>query len=148
EVRNHPHYEFRLYLLPQTGPRSQADAALRFVKLEDFGAEERERIERGLVVIRNRDVGIPFSEYFRATEVAEAVEQRTPWHFNVYAHHPPAWRFFKIRGKEGVGDPTKTDRRYCEYIRPLGQWVYTKAWIDLLVTELQSAERFQEVTGR
>jgi hypothetical protein len=148
EIRNHPHYEFRLYLLPQQGPKSQADAALRFVRLEDYTDAERERIEQGLVVVRNRDAGTPLSDYYRATEVAKAVQERIPWTFNVFAHHTPAWQFFKIRCKEGDDDPTKTDRRYCEYIRALGQWVYTKAWIDLLVKELESEARFAEVTGR
>jgi hypothetical protein len=148
EIRNHPHYDFRIYLLPQIGPKSEADAAIRFVRLEDFDETERERIEQGLVIIRNRDQGTPLGDYYRATEVAQAVQERIPWVFNVYAHHPPAWQYFKIRCPEGAGDPTKTNRRYCEYIRALKQWLYTKAWIDLLATELQTEARFAEVTGR
>ncbi|TMC07902.1 MAG: DUF3644 domain-containing protein, partial [Chloroflexi bacterium] len=116
EIRNHPHYEFRLYLLPQTGPKSQADAAL--------------------------------GDLYRATEVANAVQEQIPWVFNVSSHHAAAWQHHRIRPAEDAGDPTKVDRRYCEYVRALKTWLYKAAWIELLAVELQSVERFKEVTGR
>jgi hypothetical protein len=147
EIRNHPHYEFRLYLLPQLGPKSEADAAIRFVRLEDFDEAGRERIEQGLVIIRNRDAGTPLGDYYRATEVAKAVQERIPWLFNV-SNHAAAWKHHGIRPAEGVGDPSKTDRRYCEYVRAVNQWVYTQAWIERLASELQAPARFEQVTGR
>jgi hypothetical protein len=39
EVRDDPRYEFRVYLVQQTGPKTEADASMRFVRYDDLTEE-------------------------------------------------------------------------------------------------------------
>ena len=39
EVRSDHRYDFRVFLIPQTGPRTESDVAMRFVRVEDLPEE-------------------------------------------------------------------------------------------------------------
>lgn len=87
EVRNHSAYDFRLYLIPKTSSKAQADAAIEFVKLSDLTPEQREKIDESLVIIRDRQVGVANKGSMRPTMVTKAVQARIPWKFRTTPEH-------------------------------------------------------------
>jgi hypothetical protein len=46
DVRDDHRYEFRVYLVQQTGPKTDADASMRFVRYDDLTDEERAKLEQ------------------------------------------------------------------------------------------------------
>jgi len=56
EVRGDYRYDFRVLLIPQAGPRTEADVAMRFVGLEDLPEEQRGQLEEVRTIVRDRHV--------------------------------------------------------------------------------------------
>jgi hypothetical protein len=56
DLRSDYRYDFRVLLTPQTGPRSEADVAMRFVRLEDFPDEQQGQLEEVRTIVRDRTV--------------------------------------------------------------------------------------------
>lgn len=147
EVRNHPNYEMRVYLLPKVGPRTEADVAIEFVRIEELSSEERAAIDKATVIIRDRHQAVRFEDCYKASEVTKAVASAIPWKFSLYGHHTPAWKHFKVRPEAGAVEPARTDEKYCVYDRAHKDYVYTRPWIDKLIRELNTTEGFRAVTG-
>ena len=143
EVRDHPAYEFKIYLLPKTSSRRTADAAIEFVRLEDLPDELRGKIEEVRVIIRDRQVPTANQGNMRPKAVAVAVQARIPFRFSHYTHHGRAVKHFGVRGT----GPTSTDGRYCVYDEANDTYLYTRAWVEKLVHECSTAEGFATVCG-
>ena len=50
--------------------------------------------------------------------------------------HTDSWKKFRMRPKTGSKNPENTDSKYCVYNRAHIDYLYTKAWVDHLVREL------------
>ena len=148
DVRNHPHYDLRIYLVPKTGPKTQADAALEFVRTGDLTPEQREALQQVQVIIRDRIVPMANQGLHKPSAVANAVQEAIPWRFDASNTHAKAWRHFGVRPDAGAANAAGTDQRYCVYDQPHQDYLYTDAWIAKLKRELQTEEDFRTVTGR
>lgn len=50
--------------------------------------------------------------------------------------------------RPGSGEPDGTlNIKYAEYITSFKRYLYSQAWIDLLVDKLSTPENFEELTG-
>ena len=140
-------YSFSVFLVPRIANlASAADVAVQFIRVDEASPEELSRLEKLNVLIREKQVPIANLDLFKATDVVKAMKQQVPYKVSM-STHTCAWRHFKVRPASGAGAPEKTDGRYCVYDRVHGDYVYTHAWIDKLVTELADAGIFQEITG-
>jgi hypothetical protein len=147
-VRDHPGYEMRLVLLPRTSPKSEADAAVEFVRLEDLTDQQREALSKVTVIIRERQRDVRFLEGHRPSDVVREVAARIPFEFSLYGDHTPAWKHFGVRPDSDAVDRSKTDERYCIYDKVHGDYVYTMAWIEKLARHLADERGFSEVVGK
>ncbi len=147
EVLNHSAYDFRLYLIPKTSSKAQADAAIEFVRLSDLTPEQREKVDESLVIIRDRQVGVANKGSMRPTQVTKAAQAQIPWKFRTTPEHFRASQHFKVKPPTG-GSKTGTDGRYCVYDDAHEDYVYTQAWVDKLVQELQSKEGYRAVLDK
>lgn len=146
DVLEHPSFELRILLVQKTGPRSEADVALEFVRVGDLTPEQAESVERMQVIIREKQVPVSGMDLYKPGQVVALVRERIPWVFHP-AHHTKCWRYFAVRPLATAADRTKTDQRYCVYDRPHGDHLYTAAWVEKLVRELTDTGRFEEVVG-
>ena len=58
EVTSDHRYDFRVLLIPVTGPKSGADAAMRFVHADDLTDEEREALDLVQTIVRDKQVPV------------------------------------------------------------------------------------------
>lgn len=149
DVSSDERYAYRLLLLPMKGPKTEADMALTFVRLEELSGQEREQLlsQEGSVII---------AEKFReATDVstllpkaaAEAVEEKIPFEFGVndFTRLRKKWEI----GPEKTGSQTPLRRSdgFAVYSVAFKQFVYKEKLITKMAEALQTEEKFFNLMG-
>jgi len=133
-TRGDPAYDFKVYLVPKSAGGPEADLAMEFVRLEDLSPEQREQVEAGTVLIRDRHIEVANVDRLRPSEVVDRV--RPTWEkFNLY-YHTLASRYFKVRPKGKSEHPEATDTRYCYFDVVHRDYTYTMAWVEKLQAAL------------
>ncbi|WP_419921294.1 DUF3644 domain-containing protein [Candidatus Poriferisodalis sp.] len=142
ELLSDPTYMLRVAFVPVVpGSGRSPDSVAYFVPPGEVPSELAETLERYVVLAK------PTARpNFTATDVINEVQRRAGFKFSVH-DHIRACRNLGVRPP--VGEPEATlDFRYAEYISSLKRHLYSQAWIDLLVSEFATPERFTELTGR
>ena len=147
DVRDDYRYEFRVFLIPQTGPKTEADVAMRFVRLEDLPEEQRDQLEEVRTVVRDRQVPVSNVDKHRPGYVCAKISETLGIKFTASSDHVHAWKHYKVRPPSGAADRARTDARYCVWDEAHGDYVFTDAWIRHLIDELRDPEKFIQVIG-
>ena len=147
DLRSDYRYDFRVLLIPQTGPRTEADVAMRFVRLEDLPDEQQGQLEEVRTIVRDRRVPVSNIDRHRPGAVCAKVSETLGVRFAASSDHVRAWKHYRVRPESGAANPTGTDARYCVWDEAHGDYVYTDAWIRKLATELADRGKFLEVIG-
>lgn len=147
EVRSDYRYDFRVLLIPQTGPKTKADAVMRFVRLEELPEEQRGQLDEVRTIVRDREVPVSNFDRRRPGAVCAEVSETLGVRFMASSEHVRAWKYYRVRPNRGTANHKRTDSRYCVWDDAHDDYVYTAAWIRKLTTELADPERFLEVIG-
>jgi len=154
EVLSDKQFEFRIEIIQKRTPKSEADLAVEFVRLDDLTEEERvayEGLEKtGRVIIREKLTPAPDDrDWLSPKEVSAGVQGKLGWRFVASAEFPKAWQHFKVRpGTNAVGEARKkTIPEYCRFDKRYESYSYTREFVDLLVRECATPEAFEIVIG-
>lgn len=144
ELLADPTYQLRVAFLPAV-PASgrRPDAVAYFVRPGEVPDELAESLQRFVVLPK---VVRPPRPNLGAKAVAAAVQEQIPFKFNTYQVAPAA-RALGVRPLADAADPAHTDTRYCEWVPAAKLYLYNQEWIDRLVSELSSSDRYQELLG-
>lgn len=148
EVGEDWRYDFRVLLLPQTGPKTENDAVMRFVREDEMTDEQRRARDVVQTIVRNKPVAVQNKGRHKPGTVARLVSERLGVKFSPFGNHIAAWRYYEVRPEKGAARPELTDDRYCVYDEPHDDYLYTDAWVKKLVKELADPTTFKEVTGK
>lgn len=148
EVAEDWRYDFRVLLLPQTGPKTEADAVMRFVREDEMTPEQRQARDVVQTIVRNRPVAVQNKGRHKPGTVAKRVSERLGVRFTNFGHHVASWRYYQVRPEQNAARPELTDDRYCLWDEPHRDYLYTDAWINKLVRDLADPAAFERVTGR
>jgi hypothetical protein len=151
EVRDDQRYDFRVRLIPMLGPKSAADAAIDFVKLDELTDDERkvmiEAGRSGAVITKLKKVPVSSAGCMLPKRVVSEVQKRVPFDFNM-GLHTRLWKHFKLHPARWVApDGGDTMSEFCIPDEPTRQYVYTPAWIDKIVKEIGMPEEFEAFFG-
>jgi hypothetical protein len=140
-------YDFRVRLVPMLGPKSAADAAVEFVKLDELSEDDRkvmiEAGRSGSVITKVKKVPVAAAGYMLPKKVVAAVQARVPYKFTT-SDHTRLWQHFKLHGKGWTSpDGGETVSEYCVPNEPTRQYVFTRAWVDRIVKEVGTAEKHE-----
>lgn len=144
EVAADQSFDFRIYLIPQTGPKTSADTAMTFVRLEELNDEQREVMDQAQTIIREKKVPVSNLDRLKPSEARAKVEAALGRSFTM-AHHTNAWRHYQVRPPTNDPHPESTRADFCVWDSTFRQHVYTQAWVDFLVRELAVSDKFDEV---
>jgi len=147
DVRDDFRYEFRVFLIPQTGPKTEADVAMRFVRIEDLPDEQRDQLEQVRTIVRDRHVPVANIDRHRPSYVCGKVSEVLGVKFTPSHDHVQAWKHYAVRPLSGSANMKRTKSQYCVFDEAHGDYVFTDAWINLLTTELRDPAKFREVIG-
>lgn len=140
-------YDFRVTLIPQTGAKSEADAAITFVRPEGLTDDQRAQLRDIQAIIRNRLVPTANLGWMRPKDVCRVINEETGLNWSPSSDHARAWRRHRVRPPPGYSTPEETDPRYCAYDTAHADYVYSRAWVEKLVREIREA-RAVDVDGR
>jgi hypothetical protein len=151
EVVDDLRYDYRIRLVPILGPKSAADAAVEFVKLDDLTDDERkvmtEAGRSGRVITKVKRVPVSSAGCMLPKRVVSEVQERLPFAFNV-GLHTRMWKHFKLHPTGWVApDGGETVSEFCIPDEPTRQYVYTPAWVDKIVKEIGTPEKFEAFFG-
>jgi hypothetical protein len=139
-------YEFRVTLIPQLGPKSNADAAINFVRLDELTAEQREEVERVQAIVRDKQV--PVTDVgFLPKEVATEISERLGIRFTVN-DHTKCWQHFQIRPPKDDAHPERTNADFCVYSKAFRRYTFTPAWVEKLARDLDDPKKHRKILGR
>ena len=144
-------FEFRLHLVPKQGPRPEADVSLTFLREEELSDDQRETLAgidpQGMVIVRERHRPVSNVDKMKPGEAARKIDQSTPWRFSLYYHFILAWKRLEVRPDGGAKFPERTDERYCVYDAAHHDYLYTDAFVDLVIDRIGTPEGFEEFFG-
>jgi hypothetical protein len=139
-------YEFRVTLIPQVGPKSSADAAINFVRLDELTPEQREELERIQAIVRYKQV--PVTDMgFLPGEVAAEISRRLGIKFTI-SDHTKCWQHFAIRPPKNEAHPEKTNADFCIYSKAFRRYTFTPSWVEKLARDLDEPKRHRAILGR
>ncbi|HVM14409.1 MAG TPA: DUF3644 domain-containing protein [Egibacteraceae bacterium] len=147
EVQSDWRYDFRVVLLPQTGPKTEADAVMRFLREEEMTPEQKDARDVVQTIIRTKQVPVQNKGKHKPSAVAKKVSEQLGFEFTVHGHHTRAWKHYGVRPEGGADRPELTDEKYCVWDEPHGDYLYTDAWVRKLVKDLANPSTFKKVTG-
>lgn len=137
-------YEFRVYLVPHVGPRTEADAVISFVKAQDLSEKEIEVMHQFQTIIREKKVPVQDLERFTPSKVVELVAPSLERPFRMH-EHTQAWRYFQVRPASGAHDPTATKSDFCHFNAAFDRYVFTSAWVNFLIRKLADERVYNDV---
>lgn len=147
EVAADQGYEFRIYLMPQTGPKSEADVAMSFVRLDDLAADAREQVEHALTIVREKQIPVANLGALLPAQVVTRVREALGLRFTLHDHHR-CWEFYGVRPPGGAEHPERSKPEFCRWDDTFKRHVYTEAWVNFLVRKLRDATTHEQVLGR
>lgn len=147
-VLNSTKYSFNVFLVPRLENRESAsDAAVSFVNFDEASDEEKDRMEKLNVLIKEKHIPIVNLDLYKASEVVNLVNEECP-HYVSQNAHTAAWKYFKVRPRSGASDPRKCLTDFCIYDKAHRDYLYTDAWVKKLKIQFSNASNFEKITGR
>ena len=148
QVLNDHGYSYRVFLVPKLANReSSADAAIEFVHIDQVDEEQKAKLDKLNVLIKDRHIPVVNLDKKKPKQVVDTVSDGLPFVFNLH-HHTMAWKHFRVRPVGNSNRPEQTNDKYCVYDSAHKDYLYTKAWMDKLIRELSDPEKFQQITGK
>lgn len=148
DVVTDPRFEFRVNLIPKTGPKSASDVAMQFVRLDELSDEQRQAVEQlSMVIVRDQIRPVSNHGMLKPSQVARKVEAAIPFRFGTN-NVAEAWKKLRVRPAANDPHPERTIDKYCCYDEPHGDYVYTEAFVNKLIREAKTADRYRAFFGR
>lgn len=139
-VLNSMEYSFNVFLVPRVVNRQNAaDAAVQFVTVNEANSGEVERLSKLNVLIKEKHVPVANLHLLRPKQVVQEVSDKRPSLRFTMGMHTESWKQLKVRPGSRSKTPEKTDSRYCVYDPAHRDYLYTQAWVNFLVKELDNA---------
>ena len=148
QILNDHGYSYRVFLVPKVAIRENAaDTAVEFLHIDEADEEQKARLKRLNVLIKDKHIPIANLDIKKPSEVVDTVSGALPLVFNMH-HHTMAWKHFQVRPVSKSNKPERTNHTYCVYDNAHKDYLYTKAWINKLIRELSDSAKFQKSTRK
>lgn len=139
-------FDFRVYLIPHKGSKTEADAAMTYVNAGDLTDEQNAVVDQVRSIIKEKQIPVVDLGNLLPGQVVEQVAEALEWPFTMHTH-TQCWRHFRVRPGSGASDPADTRADFCRWNVAFQQYVYTQAWVRFLIRKLGDRATYTEVTG-
>lgn len=137
-------YDFRIYLVPHTGSKSTADAAMTFVRADELTDAQKKVLEQFVTIVREKNVPVEDYNGILPGEVVRQVVARLAKTFNLHVH-AQCWTYFGVRPKGSAENKAQTRAEFCRYNQAFNQYVYTPQWVEYLIRRLDDDETYAAI---
>lgn len=139
-------FDFKVYLIPYKGAKTEADAAMTFVHEDELTYDQKGVMDQVRIIIRDRTVPVGGVDEFLPKQVVEQVDTQINRDFTLHMH-TQAWRHFEVRPSSDSADKYKTKTQFCHWNKLVGKYVYTLAWVNFLARKLSDDEIYDVVAA-
>jgi hypothetical protein len=146
DIASDQRFDFKVYLIPHKGSKTEADASMTFVREDELTDEQKAVMDKAHTIIRDRKVPVGGGDEFLPKQVVEQVNAQVEREFTIHMH-TQAWRFFGVRPPAGAPDQYKTRAEFCYMNDLVGKHVYTPAWVNFLVRKLSDSHIYDQVAA-
>ncbi|MBC7630541.1 DUF3644 domain-containing protein [Aeromicrobium sp.] len=139
---------YRVMLTPVKGPKTDADTAFTFVRMDELTAEDQRDLmnKKGTAVVIEKLRSVALKDEVLPKPAAKAVEALIPFRFNVHDFTKMRYRH-EVGGRNGKRMAHSRDD-YCVWIASTRNWVYTPKYIKKCADELQTADAYIAALGK
>jgi len=128
DVSNSQKYAFKAFFIPKLGNhRNSSDIAIEYIKFDPYNQEEMKKYAKFIVGIKEKTVQVANQGKYKPSKVLEIIEERTKNKKNM-SWHTQMWKKHNVRPNS-----KNCEIEYCQYDEPHKDYIYTDAWIDLLI---------------
>ncbi|MFH5207875.1 DUF3644 domain-containing protein [Antrihabitans sp. NCIMB 15449] len=149
-IRGDQRFDLRLRVLLQVATGGSNALAVEFTRYDDLTEEQKQAVAaigaKGTVLVREQKRAVSNLGCFKPRQVVNEVAPRIPFIFNM-SHLVAAYKSESVRPPNGSPTPHRTLEQFCTYDEPHGDYVYTSAYIEHLVSKLSTEEGFRSLTG-
>ncbi|OMC48216.1 hypothetical protein A5745_09855 [Mycobacterium sp. IS-2888] len=146
DVASDQQFDFKVYLIPFKGSKTEADAAMTFVREDELTDDQKALMDQVRTIIREKKVLVGGADEFLPGQVVEQVNSQIEREFTMHMH-TQAWRYFGVRPPLSSGNQYNTKSEFCYMNDLVGRHVYTPAWVDYLVRKLSDPEVYDEIAA-
>jgi hypothetical protein len=138
-------YDFRIYLVPHTGAKSTADAAMTFVRADELTEEQKAVLDQFVTIVREKNVPVEDFNGILPGEVVKRVAAKLgAKRFDLHVHHQ-CWVSFGARPKGSADNKAQTRAEFCRFNQAFNQYVYSPQWVDYLIRRLADDDTYAAV---
>lgn len=155
EIFESSRFTFKAFLIQVTNHQSKGVLPVQFVNYNNLSESQKTELGKFVTMVKYREVGVANTDLFKSGEVVRMVQQalgapkiqrqnKQIDKFNSDTH-TRFWKKVKVRPLSNSTGPDQTNTKYCVYDKPHKDYLYTKAWVDLLIKKMQSEEEYQSL---
>lgn len=143
-------FSHKLFLLPKTANHQSKDSiAIEWVDPSIFDHSEKKEIEKISGIIKRKHVEVSNPGKLKPGKVCEIISKKLGFkNFIPSYHHAKCWKYFSVRPQSNAQNPEDCNTKYCQYDVAHKSYVYTKAWVELLLDELSNEKKFKEIMSK
>ena len=133
DVSNSQKFSFKAFFIPKLGNhRNSSDVAIEYVKFDPENTSEMKQYQKFIVGIKEKTVQVANQGKYKPSNVLKIIEEKTNqkrsmnWHVKM-------WKKYKVRPNQ-----KNCLTEYCQYDEPHSDYIYTDAWVDLLIKDINN----------
>jgi len=128
DIEGSQKFSFKAFFIPKLGNhRNSSDIAIEYIKFDPDNPEEMKKYSKFIVGIKEKTVQVANQGKYKPSKVLEIIKERINNEKSM-SWHTRMWK------KHNVRPNSKNCKiQYCQYDEPHKDYIYTDAWIDLLV---------------
>ena len=131
DISDSQKFSFKAFFIPKLGNhRNSSDVAVEYVKFDQNNTEEMKKYEKFIVGIREKNVQVANQGKHKPTSVLEIINEKTKQK-KTMSWHTKMWKKYNVRPNS-----KNCKIEYCQYDEPHKDYIYTDAWIDLLIKNI------------
>ncbi|MEK7253827.1 MAG: DUF3644 domain-containing protein [Bacteroidota bacterium] len=155
EIFESNRYTFKAFLIQVANHRSTEALPIQFVHYDGLTQEQKEEFGKFVAMVKFKEVGVTNADKFKSGDVVKLVQEalgnpmvaRQNKQINKFNSdtHTRCWKKYAARPSNKSQAPEQTDTRYCVYDKAHNDYLYTKAWIDLLIVKMKVDEEYSSL---
>jgi hypothetical protein len=152
EVFESNKYTFKAFLIQVSNHQSKDALPIQFVHYDKLTDAQKTELGKFVAMVKFKEVAIANEDKIKSGEVVKLVQEglgnvkvkRLKKQVNKFNSdtHIRCWKKYKVRPDSKSKTPQQTDSKYCVYDKAHKDYLYTKDWVDFLITRLKDEGEF------
>lgn len=140
-------FAFKAFLIQVANHDSADTLPIQFVQYDKLTTEQKAEFEKFAVMVKWKAAGVANAGLLKPGAVVKTVQAalgnptvtRPTGPIDKFNHatHERCWKRYGVRPSGKSKAPAATQEKYCVYDEPHKDYLYTPAWVDLLIDKMQ-----------